>query len=218
MAMATLMSRTIQNPSGGFISLEQSLVLALYWKATGLEPYKGEIYILPSGKIGISLEGELKLAKKEGHKLGVPQFKPVERPWPAGMLMQRKNPAKGGTDLIDFKLDFDPGIECTILVDGEPSVYTAWFTEWFMPYNPNWWSRRTHMLMVRAESHALAFGTGISVSQETGAESQPEPKIAKTEVVAPKNIPPTSANIFNKAADVLYPNAEDSVAMRQGSK
>lgn len=192
LAMAKLISRTLRRPDNSLPSLEDSLVLALHWSQTGLNPYLGEIFLLPSGRVGMSLQGELKRAILDGHKLGAPRFKPVTREWPTmnGKPVEMERNHK--KQMISFHLAQDIGCECTLSIDGQDVMYTAWFTEWFMPYNPNWWDRKEHMLMIRSFDKTLSFGTGIAVSQEIAGAETPSDNampIADAKVVAPTRVP-----------------------------
>ncbi len=187
LAMAKLLSKTLRKGQG-FYTVEESLVLAMHWKQTGLNPYMGEIFILDSGRIGLSVQGELKEAARSGKQVSSPKFTPVSREWPKMNgkpveLIRRHNKQD-----IPFFLVEEPGVKCEISVNGSPVEYTAWLTEWHMPANPNWYDRREHMLMIRSFGNALAFGTGVALSQDmTKAEGEPE--LVDVKVSAPKSIP-----------------------------
>lgn len=189
LAMARLISRTLRKPDGSLPSLEDSLVLALHWFETGLNPYRGDIYPLPSGRIGLSLQGEIKEAKREGHKF-IPKYEFVTREWPTvdgkpdGKPIELVRKSRG----VETKFSYpkEPGCKCILQIDGSEVEYTAWVTEWFMPTNPNWFERMHHMLMVRSFSNALSFSTGIGVSQEISTAESPSdtqqiltPKVTK---------------------------------------
>lgn len=187
-SMAKLISQMPWGPSGSYLPMAQSMALALHWYATGLNPFFGEIFILPSGKIGTSLQGMLKGAKREGFTLSAPKYTDVTRPWPKGLILSRRE----GRNDVQFTLPEDIGVKCAMTINEQPVEFTTWFTEWFMPGNPNWYTRASWMLRVQAQKRCLAIGTGIAVSEEI-ADDGAGPKesgIEKSrEVKAPGSTP-----------------------------
>lgn len=193
LAMAKLYAAMPWGPSGTYLTIPQALMLAIAAHRRRLNPEDGDIFILPSGRIGTSLQGLLKEAKQNGAKLSTPKFETQYRDWPKGLLLTRKDTSVKPWRDVDFSLDAEPGVTCSMTVNGEPVDYTAWLTVWYMPGNPNWYSRYDLMLRVRAMMRALSFGTGIAVSEEiadvdnssTKGDSPVEPKEPK----APKSVP-----------------------------
>jgi len=162
LSMARLISQMPWGASGSYLPMPQCMALALHWFVLGLNPFIGDIFILPSGKIGMSLQGLLKKAKNDGYKLGVAKFTDCSRDWPKGLVLSRK---ERGRD-IDFSMEKEPGVRCEMTVNDQPVEYTAWLSNWFMPANPNWFNRMDWMLRVSAQKRCLALGTGIAVSEE----------------------------------------------------
>ena len=172
----------------GLGTLAQCLALALERYETGKNPLKGHIYILPSGRIGTSLEGMEIDLKREGVKLGKPKYEDVTRPWRKGIVLKRK---EDGRWFDITEKDFDgkePGKTCRMMIDDEPVEYTCWLTEWFMGGNPNWWNRMPWMLEVRAKMNCIKLGSGLGISEEIVDTDNSSPK-AETTVKAPKETP-----------------------------
>jgi len=184
LAMAKLYAALPWGPNGTYLTIPQALMLAITARRRNLNPEEGDIFILPSGRIGTSLQGLLKGAKMEGNKLGARKFEALTRPWPKGLVLTRKEFGK----TIDFSMEQEPGIRCEMSINDEPVEYTAWLTEWFMGGNPNWYSRMDWMLRVRAMTRVLSLGTGIAVSEEI-ADTDSVGTAAKVEVRSPKEVP-----------------------------
>jgi hypothetical protein len=190
LAMAKLMSKTLKRPDGSYMGVADCFVLALHWFETGLNPYKGEIYMLPSGRIGESLQGKLKDAKREGYDLSNPLFEELDREWPKrnGKPLELIRKDKGKE--YPFFLEREPGIKCILTVNGKPVEYSAWLTEWFMPSNPNWFDRAPHMLRIRSHEKAVSQATGIGVSEEISAATDPiTTPMVTSEVKSPGSLP-----------------------------
>jgi hypothetical protein len=160
------------------LTIPHALMLAITAHRRGLNPEDGDIYVLPSGKIGTSLQGTLKEAKLNGYKLSAPVFTDVEREWPKGATFQ---PRIAGTKEI--------GVKCNMTINDQPVEYTAWLTNWFMEKNPNWSSRSDWMLRVSAQKRCLALGTGIGVSEDIVDVDATSPAVKMVEPKAPKEIP-----------------------------
>lgn len=175
----------------GLGTLAQCLALALERYETGKNPLKGHIYILPSGRIGTSLEGMLIDMKREGVKLGKPKYESTSRPWRKGIVLKRK---EDGRWFDVTEKDFDgkePGKICRMTIDDEPVEYTCWLTEWFMGGNPNWWNRMDWMMEVRSQMNCIKLGSGVSISEEivdTDTTTNTS-AAARQEVKAPKETP-----------------------------
>ena len=183
--MAKLYAALPWGPSGSYLTIPQALMLAITARRRKLNPEEGDIFILPSGRIGTSLQGQLKEAVTLGNKLGARKFESVTRPWPKGLVLTRK---ERGRD-IDFSLENEPGVKCEMTINDSPVEYTAWLTEWFMGGNPNWYSRMDWMLRVRAMTRVLSLGTGIAVSEEI-ADTDSASSAPKTqEPKSPKEVP-----------------------------
>jgi hypothetical protein len=165
--LAKLYSALPLGPSGTYLTLPQCLALAKEQWETGKDPLKGHTYIMPSGRIGTSLEGMLIDLNKKGVKLGKPKFEPVFRDWPKGLILSRKEKGKE----IDVVLDNDPGMTCTIKIDDEECEYTCWLTEWFVGGNPNWWTKMNWMLRIRSYGNCLKLGSGLGISEEVDETS-----------------------------------------------
>src|SRR5882724_1801188 len=84
LAMAKLYAALPWGPNGTYLTIPQALMLAITARRRNLNPEEGDIFILPSGRIGTSLQGLLKGAKMEGNKLGARKFEALTRPWPKG--------------------------------------------------------------------------------------------------------------------------------------
>jgi hypothetical protein len=183
--MAKLYAALPWGPSGSYLTIPQALMLAITARRRKLNPEEGDIFILPSGRIGTSLQGQLKEAVMTGNKLGARKFDNVTRPWPKGLVLTRKKDRQD----IDFSLPEEPGVRCEMTINDSPVEYTAWLTEWFMGGNPNWYSRMDWMLRVRAMTRVLSLGTGIAVSEEI-ADTDSTSSAPKTmEPKAPKETP-----------------------------
>jgi len=185
--MAKLYAALPWGPAGSYLTIPQALMLAITARRRKLNPEEGDIFILPSGRIGTSLQGQLKEAVTLGNKLGARKFENVTRPWPKGLVLTRKE-GRGGKE-IDFSMEQEPGVRCEMTINDSPVEYTAWLTEWFMGGNPNWYSRMDWMLRVRAMTRVLSLGTGIAVSEEI-ADTDSASSAPKTmEPKAPKETP-----------------------------
>lgn len=183
--MAKLYAALPWGPSGSYLTIPQALMLAITARRRKLNPEEGDIFILPSGRIGTSLQGQLKEAVSLGNKLGARKFESVTRPWPKGLVLTRK---ERGRD-IDFSMEQDPGVRCEMTINDNPVEYTAWLTEWFMGGNPNWYSRMDWMLRVRAMTRVLSLGTGIAVSEEIADTDNTGGPPKVQEPKAPKETP-----------------------------
>jgi hypothetical protein len=184
LAMAKLYAALPWGPNGTYLTIPQALMLAITARRRNLNPEEGDIFILPSGRIGTSLQGQLKEAKANGNQLGARKFESLSRPWPKGLVLSRKEFGK----TLDFAMDNEPGIRCEMSINDATVEYTAWLTEWFMGGNPNWYSRMDWMLRVRAMTRVLSLGTGIGVSEEI-ADTDSVSSAAKVEPKAPKETP-----------------------------
>ena len=91
-------------------------MLAITARRRNLDPEEGDIFILPSGRIGTSLQGQLKEAVGQGNKLGARRFEAVTRPWPKGLILTRKEFGRN----IEFALDQEPGIRCEMTINDQP--------------------------------------------------------------------------------------------------
>lgn len=184
--LANMYSKLPLGPSGSYLTVAQCLALALEYFETGKNPLKGHCYILPSGRIGTSLEGLLIELKNKGVAIGKPKYEKVKRPWPKGLIMSRK---ERGRDL-EFQLDEEPGMRIVVKIDDEEVEYTCWLTEWFMGANPNWYTRMDWMLRVRAFMNCLKLGSGVGISEEIADEGGTQKEApAPPEAKAPSRFP-----------------------------
>ena len=166
--LAKLYSQLPMGPKQTYLPMAQCFALAMEYFETGKNPLKGHVYILPSGRLGTSLEGLLIELKNKGVVIGKPKYERATRKWPAGLLLERFD----NRQTVPFKMDEEPGMTVTVSIDGEDVTYTCWLTEWFMGGNPNWWSRMDWMLRVRAFMNCLKLGSGVGISEEIADENQ----------------------------------------------
>jgi hypothetical protein len=186
-AIAMLLSK-LPLAGGSYLTPPQCMVLALEAHKYDADPFAGEIFITPNGKIGFTVEFKMKYAARQ-YKIGVPQYKYMERPWPTGKPVNFTD-FNDGKKLKPLPLDKDQGCICSMKVEGFTEAVTgeAWLSEWFMPSNPNWVSRwRGLMLPTRARGLAVEALTGLGSSGEhteieLGQDAQP----VTPKVVAPK--------------------------------
>jgi len=191
--MAKLYAALPWGPGGGYLTIPQALMLAIAAHDLKLKPEYGDIFILPSGKVGFSLQGMLKSAINNGHKLSAPKYTEVKRKWPSGLKLEFGFREKKK----EFDLPEEPGVTCEMQINGHNVSFTVWLTEWYMPGNPNWYSRMDWMMRVQGQKRCLALGTGIAVSEEitdtdvvsstTEKGEYSRPKIS--EAKAPSTIP-----------------------------
>lgn len=138
------------------LSPQQALILGVTSYQLGLSPFLGHTYMLQNSfRVNTTFAGKLQWARDHGFRLGTFEHTRVEREWPAGAARPREY--LGGND-----------VGCTSRVrvnDKEVAEYTAWVSEWFMPFNPNWRTRTWHMLMTRADEKNVAFLSGVGVSE-----------------------------------------------------
>jgi len=163
------------------LTIPHALMLAITAHRRGLNPEDGDIYVLPSGKIGTSLQGTLKEAKLNGYKLSASTFTDVTRDWPKGLRLKSNG--------AEFQLPQEPGVTCKMTINDQPVEYTAWLTNWYMEKNPNWYNRMDWMLRVSAQKRCLALGTGIGVSEDIVDVDATSPAVKAIEPRAPKEIP-----------------------------
>ena len=136
----------------------QALIWAMRCYELELSPLGNETWFNPeANKVNITLEGKREIARKRGYKFGPSTFERLERPWPEG----KAKPTQVKTDI---------GYKCTLPVAGwdKPGEYTAWLSEWYMPYSPVWRDKPEHMLQIRAQEKAISFCTGVGQSELPG--------------------------------------------------
>lgn len=151
-----------------YLSPEQALVFAMRCFELGLSPLSSEVWFdRDRWSVNVTLEGKIRLARERG-VVGAPQFENLERPWRVGAVK-----------IAGFEKE--PGVKCTLKVGTlkEDCSYTCWLSEWIVPASPVWKSKPLHMATVRAYDKALAFASGVSVSEmpserEIQAEDIPE--------------------------------------------
>lgn len=176
--MAMVLTKKPYKGSGGdpdyYLTPEQALFFAMRCYEMGLSPLSSQVWFNPkTWTTGVTLEGKMELARKRGN-VSPPAFKQHKRPWSATADAFKKMTG----------LPEEPGIECTVTVDGQPSTYVAFFSEWVVPASPVWKAKPMHMLQIRAFDKALAFASGAGVSDmpteneiEGVAESTEQPNI-----------------------------------------
>ena len=145
----------------GYYKLEpwQALIWAMRCYELELSPLGNETWFnAESNKVNITLEGKREIARKRGYQFGPSTFERLERPWPKGKPKPN----------IQFEADI--GYKCMLPVVGwkTPAEYTAWLSEWYMPYSPVWRDKPEHMLQIRAQEKALSFCTGVGQSELPG--------------------------------------------------
>lgn len=184
-AIAILLSK-LPIAGGNYLPPPQCLALALSAYKYDADPFVGEIFITPNGKIGFTVEFKMKFAARQ-YKIGVPKYESLERPW----VTPDNEIAKM------LKLPTDMGCRCSLTVEGfkEPVIGEAWLSEWFMPKNPNWVNRwRGLMLPTRARGLAVESLTGLGSSSdhsetelgELAMETETKTEPVKPKVSAPK--------------------------------
>lgn len=173
-----------------YMTPAQATVFALSCFQLNLSPFLNHAWLNPkTGRIALTVEGHREVARSRGYKIGPPLKEPIDRPFehiPVSTDSRQKIAA-----LKQSGFDKDYGCKCTIEVIGfkQPAIYTAWLSEWYMPTNPNWKSRTTHMLSIRAEGHCLEMITGVGISSDIDKDEKAEaeglaqpPQITVTEV------------------------------------
>jgi len=149
-----LMKKPYRGKSGEpdyYLSPEQALVFAMRSFELGLSPLSSKVWFdRDRWTTNVTLEGKLRLARERGN-VGPPQFEDLEREW-----------RKGVSPIGGFSKE--PGIKCTVNVNGEPCSYRCWISEWFVPTSPVWKTKPLHMLAIRAYDKALAFASGAGIS------------------------------------------------------
>jgi hypothetical protein len=184
--LAKLYSQLPLGKAGSYLPMAQCFALAMEYFETGKNPLKGHVYILPSGRLGTSLEGLLIELKNKGVKIGKPKYERAGKPWPKGLELRRFEDRRE----IPFTMEQMPGMTCTVSIDDEDCTYTCWLDEWFMPGNPNWWNRMDWMLRVRAFMNCLKLGSGIGISEEIADEATvPKEIVTPAPVKPPSRIP-----------------------------
>jgi hypothetical protein len=135
-----------------YLTPEQALVFAMRCFELGLSPLSSEVWFdRERWSVNVTLEGKLRLARERGNVVS-PVFKDEQRSW-----------RKGSTPLAGFT-EYEPGILCTITVNEKPCSYMCWMSEWYVSSSPVWKSKPMHMLQIRAYDKALAFASGVGVS------------------------------------------------------
>jgi hypothetical protein len=187
-SMAKLYAALPWGPQGTYYPFTICLMLALASRRRRLYPEDGDIYPLPSGKVGTSLQGILKEAELKDKKIIGRKFTEVKRDWPKGLRLPYKDTSVKPWKEGDFALDMEPGVKCEIVVNGEPLEFTCWLTQWYKNTDA-WYKTWDNMLRVRSFMRCLSFGTGIAISEENieveSARTLVEPKEPK----APKETP-----------------------------
>lgn len=186
-AIAMLLSK-LPLAGGNYYTAPQCMVLALEAHRYDADPFVGEIFITPNGKISFTVEFKMKYASRL-YKIGVPRYEFKQRPWPKSGPVKYVDYKDGKKEKV-MELEQDQGCICSLPVEGFSDAVQgeAWMSEWFMGTNPNWINRwRGLMLPTRARGLAVEALTGLGTSSEhseieLGNDAQPIP----TKVVAPK--------------------------------
>lgn len=129
--------------AGGWAKVPISqIVFALAYAAKqGLDIMQGDVYSTGEGRIAISNKAKIKLALRTGRIKGyaaeiVDTDEPIDLPG-----------CRQKTDLL-----------CHVSIDvagmNKPIKRTQRLSEWFMPKNPNWAGRPSHMLELSTFAHA----------------------------------------------------------------
>lgn len=139
----------------------QAAIWSMRCYELGLSPFSNETWFNPkNNKVNLTLEGKLSLARKNGWKIGAPQF--VEERSDKNVLIS-----------VTCKLP--------VYVEGEKQFveYKANMAEWAVGSSPVWREKGEHMLRLRSYEKALSWVTGIGAS-----ELPDEPDIAEAPVQA----------------------------------
>lgn len=121
--------------------IPQIIFAIAYAERMGLDIMQGDVYPNGEGRLATSNKAKIKLALKTGRITG------YECAIKDGPLVPDDNP---------WPLDNDLICTVTLTVKGfdKPIVKTQRGSEWFMPKNPNWSGRPSHMLELNTFAHA----------------------------------------------------------------
>ena len=165
---ASILSRIPLPATAGeslYLTPEQAAIWAIVSYEQKLSPFTGDTWFNPrNNRVNLTLQGKLTRARQLGMNLGAPKFIRIpEDPKQVVLGYRCELPTKNGT-----------------------VSYTAMYAEWAMPSNPNWQSRKEHMLQIRAYEKAVSFAAGVGVSEQPGdldlTETDDVPEVTVTPV------------------------------------
>lgn len=144
----------------------QALIFAMESYRMGLSPLSNQCFFnRDNNKVNATLEGKKAMARDQGYNFGPPKFEKLAKPMPKGKTIP------GYTE--------DVGYKCTMEVKGftDRAEYTAWLSEWYMPYSPVWKERTEHMIQTRAQEKCISSASGCG-SSELPSVHDLEPPVA----------------------------------------
>ena len=159
-----LMQRAFPVGEGGsyYLTAAQAMMVVRYCRETKIAVHSDHWWFDPRNyRMGSTVSGQRAEAAAKGIQMSPPVFKPVSRPWPAGV------PRFVGIDGNDF------GVECTINTPHGAAVQTAWYsvcaqgkldskTGLKTVRSGPWQQDPMNMLTIRSEGRALERVTGGS--------------------------------------------------------
>jgi hypothetical protein len=137
-----------------YLSPIQALIFAIEAYRMGLSPLSDQCFFnKDSHKVNATLSGKKAMSRDMGLNFGPPKFERVSKPF------------VGGKKIAGFTEDI--GYKCTMEVKGfrDSAEYTAYLSEWYMPYSPVWKEKPEHMLQTRAQEKAISSASGVGASE-----------------------------------------------------
>lgn len=137
-----------------YLSPIQALIFAIEAYRMGLSPLSDQCFFnKESHKVNSTLSGKKAMSRDMGMNFGPPKFERITKPFPKGKTVP------GFTE--------DVGYKCSMEIKGyqDRAEYTAYLSEWYMPYSPVWKEKPEHMLQTRAQEKAISSASGVGASE-----------------------------------------------------